>query len=93
MRTRYQEKRSACTFLNKVVHLVAANGFAAEMVRCVDLCRDTQANVELMEYVRDEPRGAQRRTRLMYHSACGDIAGVLASLRLRASVNCSDARG
>ena len=41
----------------------------------------------------DKPRGAQQRTRLMFHSARGDMAGVLASLRFRADVRRSDTSG
>ena len=63
------------------------------MTRCVDLCRDTRSNETLKEYVHDEPRGAQRRTRLMFHSARGNLAGVLACLRVRANVSRRDARG
>ena len=81
------------TFLDSVVLLVAANGFTTEMTHCVNLCRDTRSNETLKEYVHDEPRGAQRRTRLMFHSARGNLAGVLACLRVRANVSRRDARG
>lgn len=69
-----------------VLARLAENGFAAEVVRCVRLCRDAASNKELWERVVDVPRGVRLYTRLMHFAAAGDVAGVHAALARGASV-------
>src|SRR5690348_14738254 len=67
---------TADTFVNRIVQLVAANGYADEAARSFGLCRDARDNEALHDFVHDAPRGRQRRTRLMTHAARGDVVVV-----------------
>lgn len=86
--------------LRNVVHIVAMNGFPSEVARCVDVCRDMRANVELWNRVVDLPRvvagavdesvfgpGARHRTPLAHWSEVGDVERVRAALDRGADVN------
>ena len=80
-----------------VVALMSMNGFASEVERCVDLCRDTRSNVELWERIVDLPHAvaghrdaAYRCTRLHHWSEVGDLARVRETLGRGAKVDVRD---
>lgn len=90
---------SAHQFLDSILVRVAENGFEAALVRCVDLCHDTRANVELWERVVDVRLHAadappmMHLTRLMHWAREGDLARVREALGRGASVNARDTFG
>lgn len=84
-----------------VVALVAMNGCAIEVARCVDACKSMRTNAELWARVVDlrlapvdggEFHG-ERVTRLMHWAAVGDLARVREMLGRGAHVDARDANG
>ena len=80
-----------------VVQLVAMNGFADAVVRCVCVCTNMRTNVELWERIVDLPHrdvdvedADYRTTSLIHWAAQGDVARVRDTLGRGANVTLSD---
>ena len=81
-----------------VIALVAMNGYAAEVERCVDVCTSCRTNAELWARVVDlqhAPTGGEFEavSRLMHFAAQGDVARVRELLGRGASVDQRDSGG
>ena len=81
-----------------VLARLAENGYAREVVPCVNLCRDARANAGVWARIVDLPhraRGARgtTTTRLIYWARYGDVARVHATLDRGARVNAPDSSG
>ena len=89
---------SPALFLSVLARL-AENGYAHEIVRYVDICKDARSNVQLWERVVDLPRFAVRgpapfrRTRLIEWAEDGDVVRVREMLGYGANVDARDSWG
>ena len=86
------------TTLCDVVHFVATNGFAQEVVRCVRVCKNMRTHADLWERVVDVlhcefRQGAFRITRLILWAKVGDVLCTLETLGHGAKINARDTNG
>lgn len=90
--------QSASTFLDRdILVRLAENGCAREVVRCVNLCRDTRSNAQLWAKVVDLPLPSLWTgglgTRLITWARDGDLARVRATLDRGANVDARNRDG
>ena len=84
-----------------VLARLAENGYATELVRCVNICKDARSNAQLWERIVDLPhmhRGAAHnpnyaRTRLNHWAREGDLARVRETLGRGARTNATTSSG
>ena len=82
-----------------VLARLAENGYAREVVRCMDICKDARSNAQLWERVVDLQQrqlgesAGYRTTRLIHWAGAGDLARVRETLGRCADVNARDTGG
>ena len=81
-----------------VLARLAENGYATELARCVDVCKDARSNAQLWERIVDLPHhvlvgNEYRATRLHHWAWEGDLARVRETLARGADVNARDTGG
>ena len=89
---RHTSAASPSLFMEVLARIVE-NGYAVDVARCVDVCKDAQSNTLLWERVVDVPRRGKGTTRLMHWAREGDLVRTRETLARGARVNARDVLG